>query len=90
MLIIAIIELPDTAPEALTGTYGDASDVIAEAILARLEDEPGYQDNGNPYGAAEVVVHAYVDAAASSPWLDRTRAALAAYSDATARGHGPL
>lgn len=87
MIVLAVIDLPDTDRDASTGTYGDAPDVIAEAVLARVVDEPGYDEGGNPYGPGEVIVHAFtnVDAMPAAALHD-----LATYAAATARGHGPL
>lgn len=85
MLIVALIELPDTDPTASTGTYGDAPDVIATAVLARVEQECGYDDNGNPYGPGEVVVHALTTAPTEVFFRSLDHVAAA-----TARGHGPL
>lgn len=54
MLLVAMIELPDT-PE---GTDMDLPDSVAQGVLARVADEAGYSEDGNPYGPGAVTVYA--------------------------------
>lgn len=84
MLIIAMIDLPDTD----NGTGGDAPDVVATGVLARVEDEAGYSDDGNPYGPGEVTVYALTGPQVVA--AESMRVLLAHLASATAIGHGPL
>lgn len=94
MLIVAIIDLPDTED----GTDGDAPDRVAEGVLGRVQDEAGYSEHGgNPYTPAEVTVHALIGptspphlAAMYEGWVVGLREELDTHAAATAHGHGPL
>lgn len=85
MLIVTIIDLPEDAD----GTAGDAPDRVAEAVLARVEDECGYAADGGPHVPAEVTVYA-VEHSAADQARDGANRLCAALASARSIGHGPL
>lgn len=59
MIVVAVINLPDSDREQDVGSRGAAPVDVAEAVLARLQDECGYDDDTQPFMPSSVSVRAF-------------------------------